>query len=366
MRWVSLGAVLTLLSGLLLVGVGTGVTNAAGLGAVASAAAGDVDGTVSGAVFQDFGSTGIYTIGDAAAGVPRNRPVAGVTATAYDADGDAVGTATSAADGTYAINVTDARSEDLRIEFSGWDPEIYQPGFAVQTAVPADALGSSDTSVQFVTLGTDDADHVDLALIIPDQVIQANAPISTAIEYAGDPLNPANNLTDSDAVVAQPWSDFGAYEDPGWPFGRVTLASFQEVGSVWGTSYIRNGNRMLVSPTVKRMSGLGPGGLGAIYQINDVLNPDGSLNTATPDPEVWFDVEDLNEVGGGPKVDLGDIPVNGAGGRGLGNHNSPSTDLTAFSGAARIGIGGMTTSLDGRAMFVTNLRDKSIYGSQHR
>ena len=65
---------------------------------------------------------------------------------------------------------------------------------------------------------------------------------------------------------------------------------------------------------------------------------------------------------GGPKVDLGDIPVNGAGGRGLGNHDTPSTDLTAFSGAARIGIGGMTTSLDGRAMFVTNLRDKSIYG----
>ena len=76
--------------------------------------------------------------------------------------------------------------------------------------------------------------------------------------------------------MAQPWADFGAYEDPGWPFGRVTLATFQQVGSVWGTSYIRNGNRMLVSPTVKRMSGLGPGGLGAIYQINDVLNPNGS------------------------------------------------------------------------------------------
>ena len=141
--------------------------------------------------------------------------------------------------------VTDARSEDLRVEFSGWDPEIYQPGFAAQTAVPADALGSNDTSVQFVRLGTDDADHVDLALIIPDQVIQANAPISTAIEYAGDPLNPANTLTESAAVVAQPWADFGAFEDPGWPFGRVTLASFQQVGSVWGTSYIRNGNRML-------------------------------------------------------------------------------------------------------------------------
>jgi len=59
---------------------------------------------------------------------------------------------------------------------------------------------------------------------------------------------------------------------------------------------------------------------------------------------------------------VGDIPANGTGGRGLGNHDTPAMDITAFSGAARIGIGGMTTSLDGRAMFVTNLRDKSIYG----
>ena len=72
--------------------------------------------------------------------------------------------------------------------------------------------------------------HVDLALIIPDQVIQANAPISTAIEYAGDPLNAATLSPTATRVVAQPWSDFGASEDPGWPFDRVTLATFQQVG----------------------------------------------------------------------------------------------------------------------------------------
>src|SRR6478736_1298856 len=81
-RWTSVGAVFTLLTGLLLVGP--------------------------------------------AAGVPRNRPIAGVTATAYDADGDQVGTATSAADGTYTIDAAGARSQDLRIEFSGWDQEVYQ------------------------------------------------------------------------------------------------------------------------------------------------------------------------------------------------------------------------------------------------
>ncbi|MDQ2698697.1 MAG: hypothetical protein M3Y46_07870, partial [Actinomycetota bacterium] len=89
-------------------------------------AAGSTSGTVSGIVFQDFTSAGWYTTGSAGAGVPRNRPIAGITATAYDAQGDAVGTAVSGADGTYSLDVTGAYSADLRVEFSGW-PDQYKP-----------------------------------------------------------------------------------------------------------------------------------------------------------------------------------------------------------------------------------------------
>src|SRR6185437_12414836 len=106
-----------------------------------------------------------------------------------DADGNKVGSAVSGADGSYAITVSGARSNYLRVQFSGWDPAVYQPGFAAQSAVPSGSLGENDTSVQFVELGTPDAAHVDLGLVIPDQVIQGNAPIATAIEYAGDPSN---------------------------------------------------------------------------------------------------------------------------------------------------------------------------------
>ncbi len=245
------------------------------------AAALAVNGTVKGVVFQDFGSTGFFTTGNAATGVPRNRPIGGVTAQAFDADGGRVGTATSGSDGTYTINVSGARSNYLRVQFSGWDSNVYQPGFAAQSAVPANSLGENDTTVQFVELGTSDASHVDLSLVIPDQVIQGNAPIATAIEYAGDPSNASTLSTDA-ALVAQPWSDYGASEDPAWPFNRVTLATFGQVGAIWGTSYIRNGNVMLASPVVKRMSGLGGSGgtraLGNIYRVNDVLKADGTLN----------------------------------------------------------------------------------------
>ena len=282
--------------------------------AAAVNAAAAVNGTVKGVVFQDFGSTGFFTTGNAATGEPRNRPISGITAMAYDADGDLVGTATSGSNGTYTINVSGAKSNYLRIQFSGWDPSVYQPGFAAQTPIPANSQGENDTSVQFTELGTAEAAHVDLGLIIPDQVIQGNAPIATAIQYAGDPSNASTLSTDA-ALVAQPWSDYGASDDPAWPFNRVTLATFGQVGSIWGTAYIRQGNMMLASPAVKRMSGLGGTGgtraLGNIYRVNNVLNADGTLNPSSPAPTVWFNVEDLNVVdGGGTKVDLGTIATN--------------------------------------------------------
>ena len=303
---------LVLAVGALTLGVGGGVGNAAVPAPTAAALA--VTGTVKGVVFQDFGSTGFFTTGNAATGVPRNRPIGGVTAQAFDADGDRVGTATSDADGGYTINVSGARSNYLRVQFSGWDSNVYQPGFAAQSAVPANSLGENDTTVQFVELGTSDASHVDLSLVIPDQVIQGDAPIATAIEYAGAPSKASTLSTDA-ALVAQPWSDYGASEDPAWPFNRVTLATFGQVGAIWGTSYIRNGNVMLASPVVKRMSGLGGSGgtraLGNIYRVNDVLNADGTLNPSTPAPAVWFNVENLSVVdAGGGTVDLGTIGSN--------------------------------------------------------
>ena len=175
--------------------------------------------------------------------------------------------------------------QDLRIEFSGWDRGGLPAGLR-QRRRPCRPARSARTTPRSSSsqLGTGDADHVDLGLIIPDQVIQANAPISTAIEYAGDPPTrptPSPRATPS-------WLSRGRTSAPPKTRAGRSAGSRWRASSrwapIWGTSYIRNGNRMLASPTVKRMSGLGPGGLGAIYQINDVLNPDGSLNTVHARP----------------------------------------------------------------------------------
>ena len=67
---------------------------------------------VSGTVFRDFNANGTRQTGS-----PTNEiGIGDLTITAYDASGTAVGSTTSAADGTYTIPSV---SGDLRIEFTG-------------------------------------------------------------------------------------------------------------------------------------------------------------------------------------------------------------------------------------------------------
>lgn len=316
--------------------------------AAPASAVGSTDGTVSGEVFQDFSSSGWYTTGAPEAGVPRSRPVAGVTATALDAQGDIVGSAVSNAAGQYTIAVDNAYSADLRVEFSGW-PAQYEPAFAAQGAEPPSTIGANDTSVRFVTLdGAGSAGDVDFGLVIPDQVIQNDAPLATAIQYAGLPDATAADLS---AVVAQPWSAVGSSDNPNHFNQRTEIASFAEVGSVWGLSYNRTANFLVASASLKRMSGIGQLGIDGIYGAVDVLNPDGTTN-ASSTILPWFK---LSELG----IDVGAVASNAD--RGIDEAQDPAYDVDGFRYAARRGVGGITTSLDGDTLFVTNLYDRQIY-----
>ncbi len=83
----------------------------------------------------------------------------------------------------------------LRVEFSSWGDD-YEPAFAAQGAPPATTQGDNNTSVQFVTLDAGGAaTGVDFGLVIPDQVIQPDAPIATVIQYAGDPTYTGTDST---------------------------------------------------------------------------------------------------------------------------------------------------------------------------
>ena len=313
-------------------------------------------------MFQDFTSAGWYTTGSAAAGVPRNRPVAGVTVKAFDAEGDLVGTAASAADGTYTLpvvgrvlGVTCAWSS--RTGATGTSPPSRH-----RELRPPTTQGDNNTSVQLVTLDAGGSvTGVDFGLVIPDQVIQPDAPIATVIQYAGDPnYTGPDSTADRPTLVAQPWSKIGSAENPGHFAQRTELADFGQVGSAWGVSYNRVTNAMILAASLKRMSGFGDLGLGGLYRVPDVLLAIGSIRGGAA-AENWFFAQGLPLNGGGT-IDLGQSVLDAAPPRGLGSPQQPSLDRAGFLLAAHIGIGGVATTLDGETIFITNLNDRQVYG----
>jgi hypothetical protein len=105
---------------------------------------------ISGKVFRDYNSDGQIT----ANGTVTDTGVSGVTVTAYDKNGNAVGSATSASDGAYTINPTG--DGPYRIEFTNL-PSSYKPT----------THGTQNgTSTQFVTTAGG-ATNVNLGILDP-------------------------------------------------------------------------------------------------------------------------------------------------------------------------------------------------------
>ncbi len=66
-------------------------------------------GTVSGRVYQDFLSNGVFNTA-VAAGRAADVGVGGITVNAFDSTGARVGATTSSSDGTYVLSVTGSRA----------------------------------------------------------------------------------------------------------------------------------------------------------------------------------------------------------------------------------------------------------------
>jgi hypothetical protein len=338
-----------------------------GLSLVPATSAHAASGNVTGTVFRDFNGNGRMDTGAAAlTGVANDTGLAGVTVTAYDNLNAAVGSASSASNGTYSITVTGAATTALRIEFTG-----LPTGFT-ETAVYGTAAGTrTGSAVQFTTIGST---GLNFAAGVSSEYAQANAPLVTAIQYSGAPgfVASGSNTSSSGnpAIVAAPYNanflkdttNSSASEThstgttPVAPFAdRKTLATFGQVGAVWGTVYRPSGNDIFASATYKRHAGLGSLGLGGIYRISNVLAADGTIATpSAANVTPWIDVSaaPLN-------INVGTAQTNAA--RGLTASNASAYDVDGFAKAGKIGIGGMALSADGSTLYFVNLFDKSLY-----
>ncbi|TBN58061.1 hypothetical protein EYE40_12020 [Glaciihabitans arcticus] len=316
-------------------------------------------GSVSGTVFRDFNANGRFDTTVAAhSGVAVDTGIGGVTITAYNSANAVFGTTTSSASsaalGQWTITgTTGALPGTLRVEFTG-----LPAGFTPSPMYNATAGTRNGSNVQFVSLG---ASNVNFGANVPETYSQSNAPLVTAIQYSGQPIytgTPASaDASANPAVVAAPYSlnqpANGSTSTGATAFaGRTTLATFGQVGSVWGTAYRPSANDIFVSATYKRHSGLGTLGIGGIYRISNVLTSTGTVSTGST-VSAWKDITaaPLN-------IPLGTVQSNDA--RGLKGAGDSAYDADAFAKAGTVGIGGMTVSADGKTLYLINLFNKTL------
>ncbi len=314
------------------------------MGAVTAAAA---NGSVTGTVFRDFNSNGAMDVAGGT-GVAVDVGLTGVTATAYDRRNVSVGSATTAANGTYSITVTAADSTDLRVEFTGLPSGYY-------TSFHGSGAAGNHSSEQFVQIG---ATSVNYAANAPEDYSQSNPPVITAIQHAG--LANSATLATEPAITAVPWN--AGYSTPsgqGATFpNRTTLATVPQVGSIWGTAFQGTTNSLYAAASYKRHAGLGPGGLAEIYRITGVLGSNGAITTGTPTVTQWLNLQGKPIVGGGT-MDLGTAATDAA--RGISTPTAPALDLDGYQKAGKIGIGAIAISSDQRTLYFVNLFDKNLY-----
>jgi uncharacterized repeat protein (TIGR01451 family) len=294
------------------------------LPAVASAA------QITGTAFEDFNDNGSRNTAPMV-----DAGVGGITVTAYRADGSPVGSATTAADGSYTLNVPDGIGE-VRVEFTGL-PAGYQP---------ARHGAASGTTVQFVN---GSASGVDVGVLQPANYCQDNPQLAICFMNRGphtgpDATNAANpsirlvpDGTPEGTVAPSP----GTGPVPGEPPGGAAL--FSQTGAVFGVAQPTGSDFLYSSAYTKRGADYGPGGPGAIYRT-DI----DQANAGTPNASVFFDVNDLpGDPAGTPA-------------RGTGGWNWPDGDDDAVSAVGNSGLGNLASNIDGSELYTVGLATREL------
>lgn len=259
-------------------------------------------GETGGRVWRDFNNDGFLD-------TEETSGVAGVVVTAYDNDG-AVETTTSDNFGYYVFT-TLTFPNSYRVEFSAL-PAPYAATFQ---------NSGESNEVQFVEAASCE---VNFGVNDPTDYCQEDPYIVTACYVGGD------NSGNGDVLVGIPYNQVGDV---------AHYAVENEIGSTWGLAYKKSSKELFSAAVVKRHTGLGPNGIGAIYRTN--ITGGGS--------NLHYDFGAL----------AGTIGTNAA--RGLTTPGAASYDTEAFYKVGKAGLGDLDISTDGNTLWVVNLNDGGLY-----
>ncbi|MBP6002181.1 MAG: hypothetical protein KA746_01990 [Pyrinomonadaceae bacterium] len=293
--------------------------------------------TITGRVFQDFNSNGLY---DTATGVNSiDVGVAGVTVSAYDPAGVARGTTTTAAAGTYSLAATG--TGPYRIEFTTL-PSGYSPSARSTDSVLGGAATDAGSTVQFVNNAN--TTNVNLALARGEEYCQNNPTLvisryaqgASNGTYAANPVLydfPYNaGTTYTDTTIAN-------YDNPTTHALTTTQAT---IGTVYSLAYNSSTNRIYAASYFKKHSGFGPGADGTLNTSDDpgaiyLINPATSAVTATfTVPNATTNNHDILD------------------------YASDNNDI-GWDAVGKSGLGGMDIADDNSRLFVMNMQDRRLY-----
>lgn len=279
---------------------------------------------ISGAVFQDYNADGTQASAEPG--------VAGVTVTAYAANGTTASTAVSAADGKYTLaGLTD--SVEYRLEFTNL------PSYLVSGPIGTESVGS----VAFVT---SPRINVKFGLNDPVHYCQPNPLVVTPCFAVGQSTTTPTAM----ALVALPYDasghDFTSMNPVAktTDYAGVTKATFGQIGATYGVAWQRTTGRLYTGAFHKRYSGFGPKGPDAIYQMDKNGNQTGVIELDTllaTTNSAGADVHDFTTTGG-VVYDIG-------------------ASNASFDGVGKRSLGDLEISSDMSTLYVINLFDRKIY-----
>lgn len=293
-------------------------------------------GTISGRVFQDFNGNGNYDTsgGTAAAPTAVDSGIAAVTVSVYDSAGAPRGTGSTSTTGVFSIAATG--TGPYRVEFTSIPPG-FSPSARSNDSVLGGTAANAGSTVHFVNDGN--TANVNLALNRPGDFCGDNPEVcSQRYETLGQ--------NSSDAIYTIPYRSgststvvTGGNLAP-WQVGpRTSLADMDQVGTTFGLAYSRSTRRIFASAFMKKHAAFGPGGTGAIYQVNrntGVVSEWANLNTTFG----------ANTAGANP--------------HNIADYNFDNGQAT-WTAVGLVGLGGLAINDAETVLYTMNLANKTLY-----
>lgn len=300
-----------------------------------------IPGHILGTVFQDYDSDGIKD-NASAADQRTDTGVAGVTVTAYDANGTAYSAVTDST-GAYDINVS-AGTGPFRVEFTtlptNFYPTFHQSNSGSNSSAPNSTGTTAGATVQFLpaSVVSTGASNVNLGVNEPCDYCQNDPYMAVPSAVGGDQTSSTYTLKTSDAIKVFKSSVSGSSPSV------VQAASQQEVATTYGQAYNRMTKQLYTAAYIKRHSGLTNSGAGQIFRT-DLSTP-----TTPGTPTAWVTIPNVGFSSSNTTRGLPSSPA-----------TTGSRDTLVMSAVGKAGLGDIEISDDFATLYAMNLNNKSIY-----